>query len=128
MFNTATKIHIDLTVDADKLRAAAGVTNAKKKISSDRLERLLGISETVATTNVHLFDATMTMRRFATPEAVLEHFFRHRIEAYNRRREHQIAEMRERVKELSNRARYCTMVHDGGLSIIKKRVRRRKTS
>lgn len=52
----------------------------------------------------------------------MEHFFRHRIAAYDRRKQHQIAEMRERVKELSNRARYCTMVHDGELSIVKKKV------
>ena len=78
--------------------------------------------ETVSTTNVHLFDATMTMRRFATPEAVMEHFFRHRIAAYDRRKHHQIEEMKERVKELSNKARYCTMVHDGDLSVVKKKV------
>jgi uncharacterized NAD(P)/FAD-binding protein YdhS len=52
----------------------------------------------------------------------MEHFFRHRIAAYDRRKQHQIEEMKERVKDLSNRARYCTMVHDGDLSIVKKKV------
>ena len=33
--------------------------------------------------------------------------------------------MRERVRELSNRARYCTMVHDGTLSVVKKKVAER---
>jgi DNA topoisomerase-2 len=86
---------------------------------------LLGISEVVSTTNMHLFDAGMTMRRFATPEAVLEHFFRHRLGGYRRRKAHQVAEMRARVRELGNRARYCTMVHDGGLSVVRKSVQQR---
>lgn len=61
-------------------------------------------------------------RRFVTPEAIMEHFFRHRLTAYERRKAYQVAEMGERVKELNNRARYCTMVHDGGLSVVKKKV------
>ncbi len=35
--------------------------------------------------------------------------------------------MRERVRELSNRARYCTMVHDGALSVVRKKVAERIT-
>jgi len=46
----------------------------------------LGISEIVSSTNMHLFDANMAMKRFATPEAILEHFFRHRLLAYHRRK------------------------------------------
>jgi hypothetical protein len=33
--------------------------------------------------------------------------------------------MREKLRELSNKARYCTMVHDGALSIVKKKVAER---
>ena len=70
-------------------RAAAGVTNRKKKhVTLERLEKILGISEIVSTTNMHLFDARMSMKKFATPEAILEHFFRHRLHAYHRRKQH----------------------------------------
>jgi hypothetical protein len=37
----------------------------------------------------------MCPHRFATPEAILEHFFRHRILAYERRKAYQVAEMQE---------------------------------
>jgi hypothetical protein len=32
-------------------------------VTREKLEKLLGISESVSTTNVHLFDAAMTMKR-----------------------------------------------------------------
>ncbi len=41
------------------------VTNKKRKVTREKLEKLLGISETVSTTNVHLFDSAMTMKRSA---------------------------------------------------------------
>lgn len=188
MYNTAIKVQIELSVDPTKLRAACGLKAPSKPITSDKLEKILGISETVSTTNMHLFDASITMRRFATPEAMLECFFRYRLQAYHRRKAHQVsssplscllasleivivlvlvvveemvevmavgggdgvlalfrfsfseffsfsdvgwrvarwrgqvAEMVEKVKELSNKARYCTMVHDGDLSVVKKTV------
>ena len=43
------------------------------------------------TTNMHVFDANLWMKRFATPEAILEHFFRHRLLAYHRRKAYQVA-------------------------------------
>ena len=112
VYNTATRVHIELSVDDQKIRAAASITNKKKKMTLERLEKILGISEIVSTTNMHLFDANMAMKRFATPEAILEHFFRHRLRAYHRRKAHQVAEMESRVIELQNKARYCTMIHD----------------
>jgi len=35
---------------------------------------------------------------------------------------HQVAEMEGRVVELQNKARYCTMIHDGELSVVRKTV------
>jgi len=126
VYNTATRVHIELSVDDQKIRAAASITNKKKKMTLERLEKILGISEIVSTTNMHLFDANMAMKRFATPEAILEHFFRHRLRAYHRRKAHQVAEMESRVIELQNKARYCTMIHDGALSVIRKTVAERE--
>eukprot|EP00960_Hanusia_phi_P074027 768137-Hanusia_phi.AAC.13 len=54
--NTATKVHIELFVDPQKIRAAAGVSNPKKHLTLEKLEKILGISE-----------SGMAMRRFATP-------------------------------------------------------------
>jgi hypothetical protein len=125
VYNTGVKVHIELTVDQEKLRAACGVTNVKKPITLEKLERVLGISETVSTTNMHLFDASMTMRRFATPEAMMEHYFRQRLYQYGRRKDHQVADLKARLEEVANRARYCTMVHDGSLSVVRKTVAQR---
>jgi hypothetical protein len=38
----------------------------------------------------------------------------------------QVDEMQARVKELSNKARYCTMIHDGELSLVHKTVAERE--
>ena len=126
VYNTATRVHIELTADDQKIRAAAGASSKKRKMSLERLEKVLGISEIVSTTNMHLFDANMAMKKFATPEAVLEHFFRHRLLAYRKRKAYQVQEMEARVKELGNKARYCTMIHDGELSVVKKTVAQRE--
>ena len=64
VYNTATRVHVELTVDDQKIRAAASITNKKRKMTLERLEKILGISEIVSTTNMHLFDANMSMKVF----------------------------------------------------------------
>jgi hypothetical protein len=45
------------------IRTAASISNKKKKMTLERLEKILGISEIVSTTNMHLFDASNAMKR-----------------------------------------------------------------
>ncbi|EKX44879.1 hypothetical protein GUITHDRAFT_139486 [Guillardia theta CCMP2712] len=125
--NTATKVHIELFVDPQKIRAAAGVSNPKKHLTLEKLEKILGISESGAnqfsTTNMHLFDAGMTMRRgypgaFLSPSS---HRLRETKGLSGPSAKFPMFILTARVQ-----ARYCTMVHDGELSIVKKTVAQRE--
>jgi hypothetical protein len=48
------------------------------------------VSSQFASMLAHFID--MTRYRFVTPEAIIEHFFRHRLAAYDRRKAHQVTQ------------------------------------
>jgi DNA topoisomerase-2 len=110
--NLSTEVVVDITVQFPKGRLAS--------MSTEALEKLLKMTTTVSTTNMHLFDAERKLHKYATIEEIIDAFYIIRLETYHKRKAALVAAMRALLVRLSNRARYILEVLSGKVDLRKK--------
>jgi DNA topoisomerase-2 len=110
MTNLSTEITVDITVQFPK----------GTDLSEAALEKILKLTTTVSTTNMHLFDAECKLHKYATVEEIIDDFFVTRLKTYQKRKDAMICEMRAVLVKLSNRARYILDVLSGTVDLRKK--------
>jgi len=78
-----------------------------------KLEAALKMVSTkgLATTNMHLFDSSGRIKKYESPQEIIDEFCTVRLDGYVRRRAHLIAACAEEIKVLSNKARFIGMVN-----------------
>jgi DNA topoisomerase-2 len=84
------------------------------------LEKLLKLTTTISTTNMHMFDHECRLKKYATVEQVIEDFYGVRIEMYGKRKAYLVDELRKKLVKLSNRAKYILETLDGTIDLRKK--------
>jgi DNA topoisomerase-2 len=84
--NLSTEVVVDITVQFPKGRLAS--------MSTEALEKLLKMTTTVSTTNMHLFDAERKLHKYATIEEIIDAFYVIRLETYHKRKAALVAAMR----------------------------------
>jgi DNA topoisomerase-2 len=106
MVNMSTEVLVDITVtfpkgDLSKLLSAspdpAGITP---------IEKLLKLTTTVSESNMHLFDADCRLHKYQSVEEIIDAFYDVRMRTYQKRKDALVANMRDLLVKLSNRARY----------------------
>ena len=120
--NLSTEVAIDITVTFPKgklpeLEAAANSTG-----DINGLEKLLKLSTTVSTTNMHMFDADRKLHKYESVEEIIDTFMTIRLEAYRKRKAAQLVQMRKIYQKLSNRARYIQESLTGAIDLRKKKA------
>lgn len=68
------------------------------------------LTTTIGTTNMHLFDSDGKIRKYDTPEQILEEFFKLRLQFYFKRKEVLLQNMKLDLKKLENKARFIRCV------------------
>jgi DNA topoisomerase-2 len=71
---------------------------------------LLKMKTTLSTNNMVFFDGNDVLRKFSTVDEILFYFAEHRLRFYEKRREHILADLEERLKILRNRERFLRAV------------------
>jgi DNA topoisomerase-2 len=84
------------------------------------IDDLLKLTTTIHTTNMHLFDANNTMRKYASPEDILEEFVRVKLGAYRRRKEMLLKAWSEEEIVLGYKVRFITHVMDDVIQVFRK--------
>ena len=110
--NLSTEVVVDITVQFPKGRLAS--------MSKEALEKLLKMTTTVSTTNMHLFDADRKLHKYGSIEEIIDAFYVTRLETYHKRKAALVAAMRALLVRLSNRARYILEVLSGKVDLRKK--------
>jgi DNA topoisomerase II len=116
--NSTDKV-VDIVVSFEAGRAAELADDIDDNGVS-ALEKLLKLTSTVSTSNIHLFDKHGKLRRYSGPEEIVDDFIEVRMSAYGLRKKSLLAEFARRAHKLSNRARYIQLVLDGGVDLRKK--------
>ena len=91
------------------------------KITNDAFEKDFKlINKNLNTTNMHLFDAKGIIKKYTTPESIIEDFYQVRRGAYVTRKEEYTKEMEDKYNEISEKMRFIQGVVDGKIAIMNK--------
>ena len=84
------------------------------------LEKCLGLYTTQSTTNMNMFDANEKLKKYNTPEEIVDDYYPVRIEYYQKRKEYLLDALRKELLVLSNRARYIGEILDDTIDLRRK--------
>jgi len=84
------------------------------------VEKLLKLTTTLSTTNMHMFNSECKLRKYATVEEIIEDFYGVRMEIYGKRKANLVEEMQRKLIKLSNRARYIVETLEGVVDLRRK--------
>ena len=110
--NLSTEVVVDIMVQFPKGKLVS--------MSTEALEKLLKMTTSVSTTNMHLFDADRKLHKYGSIEEIIDAFFKTRLDVYHKRKAALVAAMRCLLVRLSNRARYILEVLSGVVDLRRK--------
>ena len=116
----STDVLVDITIkfstnEIEKLKTK------ETEYGCNALEKLLKLYTTRTTTNMHVFDEKEKLRKFDTPEQVIDHYMGVRMHTYVVRRNHQIKVLEREAMVLSNKARFISEVLDDKVDLRRKK-------
>ncbi|CAH8366429.1 unnamed protein product [Eruca vesicaria subsp. sativa] len=68
--------------------------------------KFLKLTTTIGTTNMHLFDANNVIKKYTTPEQILEEFFELRLQYYEKRKKVILENLELELLKLENKVRF----------------------
>lgn len=82
-------------------------------------ERTLKLTLNIQYSNMMLFDEHYQLQKFETPEDIIKHFYKVRLDLYNKRKKLLLEEFQIEVDRISEKVRFLEMFIDGTLKILK---------
>lgn len=119
MINMSTEVIVDITVVFPKGKLSELESSADSN-GINALEKMLKLTTSVSTTNMHLFDGDCKLHKYSKIEDIINAFYQVRIEMYGKRKSALISSLREVLKKLSNRARYIQDLLSDTIDLRKK--------
>ncbi|GAU18535.1 hypothetical protein TSUD_325240 [Trifolium subterraneum] len=86
-------------------------------IMQEGLFKKFKLTNTISTSNMHLFDAEGKIKKFDTPEQILEEFYPLRMEYYERRKKYILANLERLLLILDNKVRFILGVVNGEIIV-----------
>jgi DNA topoisomerase-2 len=90
----------------------------RAKLAPVDFEKLFRLTSSWKTTNMCCFDSNMNIVKYDTIGDIMEHFYTKRIELYEKRRQHQIAVLRDELEELEAKLAFVRAIVEGRLKIL----------
>jgi DNA topoisomerase-2 len=119
MVSMSTEVIVDITVTFPKGKLTELLASSSSD-SINGLEKLLKLTTTVSTTNMHMFNAESRLHKYNSIEEIIEEFYMTRLGLYQVRKDALIKDMRQLLIKLSNRARYILDVLADTIDLRKK--------
>jgi DNA topoisomerase-2 len=116
--STEKLVDIRVTFPKGKLTELEALVDSDTGING--IEKLLKLTTTVSTTNMHLFDAECKLNKYATVESIIDAFVPVRLGYYDVRKKQQLRAMEQTLKKLSNKAKYIQLVLAGTIDLRRK--------
>nr|XP_043611251.1 DNA topoisomerase 2 [Erigeron canadensis] len=105
--NDDTTVHFEVIMTADQMN----------KAKQEGLLKKFKLTTTLSTSNMHLFDANGVIKKYDTPEQILEDFFHLRLDFYEKRKTALLRELGKASLQLENKVRFIREVVDGTLVV-----------
>lgn len=87
------------------------------RAEAEGLEKFFKLTSPINTTNMICFDSTGKIRKYDSPEEILEDFYPLRLQYYQKRKDHVSGEMQTELERLNNQARFVQMIVDKRLVV-----------
>jgi DNA topoisomerase-2 len=118
--STCTEVAVDFTVTFPKGRVAELEATVDATTGLNGLEKLLKLSTTISTSNMHMFDGDCKLHKYGSVGEVIDAFYGVRMDMYAKRKAFLVEDLRKRLVKLSNRARYILATLDGTVDLRRK--------
>ncbi|XP_052620374.1 DNA topoisomerase 2 isoform X2 [Lactuca sativa] len=105
--NDDTTVNFQIIMTADQMN----------KARQEGLLKKFKLTTTLSTSNMHLFDANGVIKKYDTPEQILEDFFPLRLDYYERRKATLLRELGKISLTLENKVRFIKEVVEGTLVV-----------
>jgi DNA topoisomerase-2 len=115
-----TEVAVDITVQFPKGMLSDLETSGDTTTGINGVEKLLKLTTTVSTTNMHMFNSECKLHKYTTVEEIIEDFYTVRMDIYRKRKENLVHEMQKKLVKLSNRARYIVETLEGVVDLRRK--------
>jgi DNA topoisomerase-2 len=112
---------VDITVTFNTASDIQDLISKSDENDCNGLEKYLRLYTTQTTTNMHMFDEKEKLRKFDTPQAIIDYFYNVRKEVYVARKIAQVAELEADVCKLSNKAKYIMENLSGEVDLRRKK-------
>ena len=76
------------------------------EVGMDGIEKLLKLSTTIRTSNIHMFNAERKLKKYENVEELIRDYYDARLLTYSKRKEHLLDALAKKTMLLSNKARY----------------------
>uniref|UniRef100_A0A6C0HHK4 DNA topoisomerase (ATP-hydrolyzing) n=1 Tax=viral metagenome TaxID=1070528 RepID=A0A6C0HHK4_9ZZZZ len=86
------------------------------------LEKLLKLTTTQSTTNMHMFDENEKLIKYSNVKEIIDHFIKVRMDLYVKRKAYQVDALAKTALVLSNKARFITEILDETIDLRKKKT------
>ena len=119
MVSMCTEVTVDITVTLPKGKLAE-LESTIDATGINGLEKMLKLTTSVSTTNMHMFNSESKLHKYGNVEEIIDDFYGVRMSVYGKRKAQQVKDMERKLVRLSNRARYIKETLDGVVDLRKK--------
>jgi DNA topoisomerase-2 len=119
--NMSTEVDVDITLEFNRGVLDSLLVDEGNPSKINPLEKLLKLTTTVSTTNIHMFNADIKLHKYNSVEEVIDEFYVVRLETYRKRKQAQLDNLERDLVKLSNRAKYILENLDGSVDLRKKK-------
>ncbi len=84
-------------------------------------EKLLKLSTTKTTSNMHVFDANENLKKYNYAVDIIDEFYVKRLEIYHKRKDKQLEDGYKKLNKLNNKARYIKCLLEDEIDLRKKK-------
>ncbi|PLW47395.1 hypothetical protein PCANC_05840 [Puccinia coronata f. sp. avenae] len=99
-YHTETTVHFIITL----------TEKGKEAIKKDGIEKVFKLSGNLSITNMVCFDPLGKIKKYSTPEQILDDFYDVRLAYYQKRKEYLVNDLTLMYERLSNQARFVLMI------------------
>jgi DNA topoisomerase-2 len=118
--SVCTEVRVDITVVFNKGKLTELEASVDSTTGTNGVTKLLKLSTTVSTTNMHLFDKDCKLHKYVNVEEIIDSFYQVRLDAYGKRKAYLVDHMQKQLVKLSNRAKYILATLDGSVDLRRK--------
>jgi DNA topoisomerase-2 len=90
-------------------------------MDEEDIRKMLKLNTIRSTTNMHLFDSEERLVKYANVKEIIDAFYEHRYQLYEKRKTYLLAKIFEDLKVARNKMRYLEQVLDGSLDLRNKK-------